>query len=216
MTRREKEMMIVANVIRILLAFSVIHNVFYVAYLNAFTAFLALVLTYLPSMLKKRWGEYMPVSLQFVIICFVFLSMFLGEIHGFYEKFWWWDKLLHFSSGILLGIIGFILVFMLNDHEAIRIRMSPFFVCAFAIMFAICMGVVWEIFEFTMDQCFGFNMQVRETGVIDTMGDLIVDTIGAIGVGFWGYYYSSFSRKIKKADAKTKLKNDHIPPIPFQ
>lgn len=202
MTSKEKRMMIMANLIRILLALSVVHNIFSAAYLNAFTAFLAFAITYLPPLLKKRWGEYMPISLQFVIILFVFLSMFFGEIHGFYEKFWWWDKLLHISSGILLGIIGFILAFMLNDHETIRLHMSPFFVCSFAVMFAISMDVVWEIFEFSMDELLGFDMQVRDTGVVDTMWDLIVDTIGAIGAGVWGYFYS------RRKNKKLKIFND--------
>lgn len=198
MTKPEKEMMIVANVIRVLLMFSILHSMIFAAYFNAFTAFLALAITYLPSLLKKRWGVYMPASLQLIIICFVFLSMFLGEIHGFYELYWWWDKLLHITSGILLGVIGFILAFILNGQETIRMRISPFFVCAFAVMFAVFMGVVWEIFEFSMDQWFGFNMQVRESGVIDTMDDLIVDMIGAIAVGIWGYFYSSFWERGKK------------------
>lgn len=209
MTRQEKEMIIVANVIRVLLAFSVLHNVLLSTYLSAFTAFLALGITYLPSFLKKKWGEYMPATLQLAIILFVFLSMFLGEINGFYELFWWWDSLLHFSSGIMLGLIGFILVYILNAHETIHIRLSPFFVCAFAVMFAVFMGVLWEIFEFSMDQWFSFNMQVRETGVIDTMKDLIVDMIGATAVGIWGYYYSSFVERrkmVKSVPHKKRIK----------
>jgi hypothetical protein len=46
-------------------------------------------------------------------------------------------------------------------------------------------GVVWEIFEFAMDQTFGLNMQ--KSGLMDTMEDLIVDCIGAAvgcSVGF--------------------------------
>jgi len=38
-------------------------------------------------------------------------------------------------------------------------------------------GALWEVFEFGMDQIFGMNMQ--KSGLVDTMGDLIVDAIGA-------------------------------------
>ena len=53
--------------------------------------------------------------------------------------------------------------------------------------FAITIGALWEIFEFAMDQVFGLNMQ--KTGLVDTMWDLIVDTLGA-GLGATaGFFY---------------------------
>ena len=56
-------------------------------------------------------------------------------------------------------------------------------------MFSIGMtvGGIWEIFEFTMDQLFGLNMQ--RSGLLDTMGDLIVDAIGAFFIALAGYVF---------------------------
>jgi hypothetical protein len=56
---------------------------------------------------------------------------------------------------------------------------------AIAFTFVVTMGVFWEIFEFSMDQFLGFNMQKWQeggirAGLIDTMQDLVVDTIGAL------------------------------------
>lgn len=62
-------------------------------------------------------------------------------------------------------------------------------------------GVVWEIFEFAVDEFWGYNMQKARNleevygyfdtglGLIDTMKDFIVNTIGALIVSIIGYYY---------------------------
>jgi hypothetical protein len=55
--------------------------------------------------------------------------------------------------------------------------------------------VLWEIFEFTVDSIWPHvNMMSNETGVADTMHDLIVNSIGAVIVGLMGYAYSRSGR----------------------
>ena len=55
------------------------------------------------------------------------------------------------------------------------------------------MGVFWEFFEFGADRLLGFNMQKfrmpGQDGLVDTMEDLIVDTIGAIIACIGGWIY---------------------------
>ena len=58
----------------------------------------------------------------------------------------------------------------------------PLLLATMAFSFAVSIGTLWEIFEFGMDILFGLSMQ--KSGVIDMMGDLIVDAIGA-GAGYW-------------------------------
>ena len=50
----------------------------------------------------------------------------------------------------------------------------------FSFCFAITMGTIWEIYEFGLDQVFGLYMQ--RSGIVDTMTDLMVDTVGAFFV----------------------------------
>ena len=55
-------------------------------------------------------------------------------------------------------------------------------------MFAVTLGVFWEIYEFIADNLVpGLDMQVVETGTTDTMVDMIVNTIGAAVVALLGY-----------------------------
>ena len=54
-------------------------------------------------------------------------------------------------------------------------------------------GAIWEIFEFSMDQFFGMDMQKEmlgdPSGLTDTMWDLIVDTVGAALIALMGFGY---------------------------
>ena len=64
------------------------------------------------------------------------------------------------------------------------------FVAMFSFCFAVSIGAVWEIYEFSFDGLLGLNMQkflladgtplVGRAALTDTMKDIIVDTIGAL------------------------------------
>lgn len=161
-------------------------------WLNVFIATSILVLTFLPALLERNYKIVIPLEIEVFLIFFIYASLFLGEIHGYYTKLWWWDIFLHTFSAFLLGGIGFLMVYILNTDEHVRLRMSPAFLSLFAFTFALSMGALWEIFEFFMDQVFGMNMQ--KSGLVDTMEDLIVDSIGAFLAVLCGYFYA---KKVK-------------------
>jgi hypothetical protein len=128
--------------------------------------------------------EILP-EFETLAVLFVFASLFLGEVYDYYERFWWWDAFLHTGSGLLTGILGFVLVHVLNEETDVRLSMRPGFVAFFAFTFALAVGTLWEILEFAMDGFFGLNMQ--KSGLVDTMWDLIVNAIGALAMAVLGY-----------------------------
>jgi len=146
-----------------------------------------IIMTFLPLMLGRRFAVHIPPEFEVLAVVFMYASLFLGEVHGYYVRFWWWDAILHVGSGFLLGILGFLLVYVLNEHDNVDLHMRPRFVALFAFMFAVGIGALWEIFEFAMDQLFGLTMQ--KSGLIDTMWDLIVDTVGAAVIALLGWSY---------------------------
>lgn len=159
-----------------------------------FTGFLVVAImfaTLLPVILGRRFQVRIPPEFSVLAVLFVFASLFLGEIRDFYARIWWWDIALHASSGLLLGILGFVLVYTLNEDSRVDLRMRPRFVALFAFFFAVAVGAVWEIFEFSMDRLFGMNMQkpmfADPSGLTDTMWDLILDTVGAACVSLFGW-----------------------------
>lgn len=159
----------------------------------AFTAAGIIVITLIPFFAERQFRVHIPPQLQLMGIAFAFASLFLGEMRDYYTRFWWWDLALHTVSGLLLGIVGFLLVHVLNEVEKIGMHLKPGFVAFFAFLFAVGLGALWEIFEFCMDTFFGTNMQKPmlndPSGLLDTMVDLIVDTLGALAISLFGYYH---------------------------
>lgn len=152
-----------------------------------------LAITFIPLLMARRFRVFIPPEFEVLAIIFVFASLFLGEVHGYYTRFWWWDLILHTSSGLLMGILGFLLVHVLNETEDINLHMTPGFVAFFAFTFAVGVGTLWEIFEFAMDSLFGMNMQKPmlgdPSGLTDTMWDMIVNALGALAIAVLGYGY---------------------------
>ena len=160
---------------------------------NVFLTILVLGLTLLPAFVFRRFHIFLPPEFQLITVAFVYLSLYLGSAKDFYYHFWWWDMILHTGSGFLLGIVGFLVLFLLNQSDRLPAGIRPAFLCFFGVTFAVSLGVLWEIFEYAVDWLFPLsNMQSIETGLDDTMHDLIVNTLGAIIVGLmgWGYFKS--------------------------
>lgn len=172
-------------VLHVILLLSVLVAVLQGQWLTAVASAGIFVLTLLPALVGKRYGLYIPPEFEGLAILFIFASLFLGEVRGYYTRFWWWDAVLHAGSGFLLGILGFLLVYVLNQRHLGNLGLRPGFVALFAFSFSVSLGALWEIFEFAMDQIFGLNMQ--KSGLVDTMWDLIVDAIGAGTIAILGY-----------------------------
>lgn len=146
-----------------------------------------------PSIFRKKLVLEIPAEFHLTAVIFIFASFYLGEIQDFYYRLWWWDIALHATAGLLMGIVGFLLVYILNESKRVELRMTPGFIAFFAFTFAITIGTIWEIFEFGMDQVIGTTMQKQmfddPSGLTDTMWDIIVNALGAIIISSSGYFY---------------------------
>jgi hypothetical protein len=142
----------------------------------SFLALGTLALTLVPLFLVRKLDIYVPQRFMGAIILFIFATLFLGELVDFYTRYWWWDVLLHGGSALGFGLIGFLTVFMMFQGD--RFAAPPLAIGLFGFCFALSIGAIWEIFEYTMDQTFGMTMQ--KSGLQDTMWDLIVDAIGGV------------------------------------
>lgn len=166
---------LVLSVIRALLALEAAVAAWRGVWPAVFVTLVALALTVLPGHLASRMGLRLPPSFLAAIALFVLATLYLGEVYDFYDRFWWWDLVLHFGSAMGFGILGFLLILMLFHGD--RYAAPPWAVGALSFCLAMTVGVLWEIFEYAMDSLFGFNMM--KSGLPDTMGDFIVNTLGA-------------------------------------
>ncbi len=146
-------------ILTLIVVFSVIRQFFLGNYHNMFLGILTLILFMVPQFLDKKLSVTIPVGLETVILIFIFSAEILGEINAFYVKIPIWDSILHTTNGFLMAAIGFALIDLFNRSEKFSIKMSPYFVAFFAFCFSMTVGVLWEFFEFSMDQFFGLDMQ---------------------------------------------------------
>ena len=175
----------VVLVVRIALVVAAFASAFQGNWSAVFVSSLTFVLTFGPRVFADRFDIRLPIAFSTAIVLFLFATLFLGEVFDFYERYWWWDIALHGGSAVGFGLVGTLMVLMLFQGD--RFAAPPLAISALAWCFAVSIGVVWEIFEFAMDQAFGLTMQ--KSGLVDTMWDLIVDAIGASIGAAGGYFY---------------------------
>ncbi len=182
----------ISNVFKVLIITAAIYSIYRQAWLNLLISIATFFLIYLPSILEKKLKIDYPEEFEILIIIFIFASLFLGEISYFYLKFWWWDVVMHGLSGLIIATFALSLVYILNRER--KIKLNPCFIALFTFSFALALGSIWEIFEFGMDQFFGLNMQ--KSGLVDTMWDLVLDSLGALFISLIGFLHLKGKLKI--------------------
>ncbi len=178
------------------------------------------VLTFGTDYIEKREKMDIPDALEIVILIFIYAGLFLSARFELYYRFWWWDDLLHTLSGVIIGFIGFIVIYKINHQFSMDI--SPLLVALFSFTFAVTLGVMWEIMEFGADVFLGtanqkWDMPATEimmgkpyqgSGLRDTMSDLIVDSVGAFITSVLTYFLYKNEKKETLERMRKLIKDD--------
>lgn len=152
--REHKSSFLVYVTLRLLVILMMILQIFSRNYENVFLCVLTLVLLLIPSLIQINLKIELPTALEITILVFIFAAEILGEIQSYYIKFPFWDTVLHTINGFLMAAIGFALVDILNRSKKFSIQLSPVFLAIVAFCFSMTIGVIWEFFEYGMDQFF--------------------------------------------------------------
>ena len=143
-----------------------------------------------------------PVSLLFLLICplaqmilrvrlgyimrafiilFSLAAFQLGTALEWYDKFPNYSFLVHGISGILFTQIGFFIYYIVRGKQERDLKRDWLLAACFALFFCMTVAVGWEIIEFFTYQLTGRDVQhTLDTGVYDTMMDLISCTVGSL------------------------------------
>lgn len=154
----DKKSIFIYIVLRILIVICMIRELINGNIENAMLCVLSLFLFFLPFFVEKKFKIELPITLEIIIFFFIFSAEILGEINNFYGIIPYWDTILHTLNGFLCASIGFSLVYLLNENSK-SIHLSPLFVAIVAFCFSMTIGVVWEFFEYGMDNIFKLDMQ---------------------------------------------------------
>jgi len=186
-------------------------------YLFVAATCLSITFSFIPAMADRNYRIHLPLELDFLVTSAIFLNTFMGEWLKFYEKIPIFDKVMHFYGTAVTALLAFMVVYSL--HFARKLRLTLPFIGVFTVVFAMAMGVIWEIFEFWVDIIFAKQMQ---KGLDDTMWDMMYNLAGGAIVAFFGMLYVRYShpdarkrferpigevlRKGKEVDAKEPAK----------
>lgn len=174
--REHRSSFIVYTCLRVLVIIMAAIQILNQNYENVFLCILTLFLLILPSAAQVTMRIELPTVLESIILIFIFAAEILGEISEFYLIFPFWDTMLHTMNGFLAAAIGFSMVDLLNRSDKVLFQLSPLFTAIVALCFSMTIGVVWEFFEFAMDQLGGFDMQ-KDT-VIHTISSVALNSQG--------------------------------------
>lgn len=174
--REHKSSFMVYVILRALVILVMILQIFNRNFENVFLCILTLLLLIVPSFIQVNFKIELPTGLEIILLLFIFAAEILGEIQAYYIKIPAWDTMLHTINGFLMAAIGFSLVDILNRNERFSFKLSPVFVAIVAFCFSMTIGVIWEFFEFSMDQFFLLDMQ-KDT-VVHTISSVMLDPTG--------------------------------------
>jgi hypothetical protein len=123
-----------------------------------------------PTFLRK-W------TLKIILVIFV-LNTLAGFLY-WYDIFPWFDNMMHFFGGFWVAVAT-----MTIFWKSISAQTNQLVKSLFVILSVIFVGLVWEIYEF------GVQDIIKVTGIAsipDSISDLVFDTIGAIFAFFTIY-----------------------------
>jgi hypothetical protein len=158
-------------------------------------AAIAIAFTFVPWLLSLM---HIPINTLtgFLFPSLVVMSIFLGSGFKYYSAFTWWDRLVHFLSGILFFSFGISLA-GINPNVGLAGTL------AFSFTLSLALHEIWEVLEFLADSIFHTDHQhwqkhssvvnhqpksaIQPPGLVDTMVDTIAGIIGTIVacLGWW-------------------------------
>ena len=104
------------------------------------------------TLFERYLNIKIPTSFSIVFVVFVVLSLVLWSYADFYEKFPWWDDMLHFSYCIWFSLIWYLIIYYLYYKK--WVENDIFITVAFSFCFTVAFWAIWEIYEYSIDSFF--------------------------------------------------------------
>ncbi len=111
----------------------------------------------------------LPLSLL-ALILFIAVVNGLANEFSWYWRIPWFDMPMHFLGGLWLGLVA--LWWYTRDVVLTTFRMFTI-----SLLTVLVIGILWELFEFSMDT---FIIISEQNSVFDTITDIIFDIIGGL------------------------------------
>jgi hypothetical protein len=149
---------------------------------------LVLALSFLPEVSAWLMGIVIDPVSTIIYLIILFMALYLGDCIGYYDRYWWWDRTIHFLSGV--GFTGFGAAIVKTNADPRKA-----IILLFGFTFSVTLHIIWEVMEYISDCLTHGNAQrwqkihasvnhvsekaIQPAGLVDTMNDTICCMIGA-------------------------------------
>ena len=161
---------------------------------------MALLITFLPALLKRNYNLPLDPWLGLWITLAVFLHT-MGSA-GLYARIDWWDHLTHAMSASLVAAAGYTVARAIDLHSD-DIHIPSRFAAVYILIVVLAFGVIWELFEFGLDivaDATGIEMPLAQHGLDDTVRDLMFNSLGAlVGAVFGQAHLMGVAETVKQS-----------------
>lgn len=132
---------------------------------------------FIPRIMRSIFKIKITDAMELVYVIFIILAQFIGSVINLYNKVWWYDLFAHFLSGVLTTILAMVVM----DWFGVYKEKHKWFNVLFMICFTLMVASLWEFSEFAADLIMKTDVQhVIDTGVADTMEDMLIAFVGSI------------------------------------
>lgn len=133
-----------------------------------------------PPLFRRLFGGH-PYGLYALGFLFCIFSYDFGSVLLLFDTVPAMDKAAHFLSGFVFTTMGYCF-FLGTNHRQLQSAQANWQTgIPYALGFSAFIAIAWEVFEFCGFVFFGMDSQHHlDTGVFDTMGDLITCLVGSL------------------------------------
>lgn len=165
------------------------------AWLYVLLCLVAIALVVIPARMARSSAANLPVEIELVLLWWLVADMTLGRLAALYDTSDWFDKALHLGNSVLLGMLGFLAVYIL--HFTGKFPGGKIVSGVIIVVLTLGIGAFWEILEYVSDVFFAKGAQGSplQAPLDDTMWDLILDGVGGLIGGVLGPIYMRHSKR---------------------
>ena len=164
-------------IIKIFLVFSIGYFFYSGSWRILFINLLLLILVFIPALSRKVNVE-VPREMEFVLLVFVILSFFLGEIRGW---------VIQVFFGLAMGFIGFALMIILYKNS--RLRPNYFLIMIYSLSISLTLGTLTELSKFYLKIFLSHDLRIADYTYAMTSLSLVF--IGALIASMFAFVYMS-------------------------
>lgn len=172
-----------------ILSILIIYHIYKREYKKIYSLLVVIILSFLSIFLTTVFQIQLDNFSNLVYLFFLLMSLYLGGTQKFYDRYKWWDRTIHFLSGI--AFVGFG-VAIARTYTSIE----KFGILFFSFTFSMTLHIFWEVLEYLSDCISHENAQrwqkihdsnnhvsknvLQPAGLVDTMNDIICCLIGSV------------------------------------